>query len=177
MELQVMNLFFINSELVIDKSTVDSTSRVKLEREYEFMEIISTFLRAIRAGAIHPSHGAILLAHYGRLGPTFDLCCKVIVDVLREEGLLNNNGDLVVTAIVQSLQEVGGATIMYRCLFSLTFHHYSRLSWYLTVSFTMQRTRSPCPNSWSRVLYFAGLNFPSSDVSTVNSLSEFTHSC
>jgi cohesin complex subunit SA-1/2 len=93
-------------------SLVNSTSRAKLEREYVFVEIISTFLRAIRAGAIHPSHGAVLLAHYGRLGVTFDVCCKVVVDVLREEGMYRNNGEVVVTVVVQALQEVSGVLII-----------------------------------------------------------------
>ncbi len=67
---------------------------------------MSTFLRAIRAGAIHVRHGAILLAHYGRLGPSFDLCTKVIVEILREAGMFNDDGDLVVLVVTQALQEV-----------------------------------------------------------------------
>ncbi|SJL10386.1 uncharacterized protein ARMOST_13772 [Armillaria ostoyae] len=66
---------------------------------------MSTFLRAIRAGAIHVRHGAILLAHYGRLGPSFDLCTKVIVEILREAGMFNDDGDLVVLVVTQALQE------------------------------------------------------------------------
>lgn len=67
---------------------------------------MSTFLRAIRAGAIHVRHGAILLAHYGRLGPSFDLCTKIIVEILREAGMFNDDGDLVVLVVTQALQEV-----------------------------------------------------------------------
>ncbi|KAK0199245.1 hypothetical protein DFS33DRAFT_1376528 [Desarmillaria ectypa] len=52
----------------------DANSRARLEEEYVFIDVMSTFLRAIRADAIHVRHGAILLAHYGRLGPSFDLC-------------------------------------------------------------------------------------------------------
>ena len=97
---------------VADSPSVPSTSRVKLEREYVFVEVISTFLRAIRSGVIYPSHGAVLLAHYGRLDATFDLCCKVVVDVLREEGMYHKNGDLVVTVVVQALQEVSGVAMI-----------------------------------------------------------------
>lgn len=71
------------------------------------MGVMSTYLRAIRAGAIHVRHGAILLAHYGRLGPAFDSCSKVVVDVLREEGMYNNNGEVVATVIIQAIEEVG----------------------------------------------------------------------
>lgn len=70
------------------------------------MGTISTFLRAIRAGAVHVRHSAVLLAHYGRLGPAFDLCTKVIIDTLREEGMYRENGDIVVEIVTQALKEV-----------------------------------------------------------------------
>jgi cohesin complex subunit SA-1/2 len=79
---------------------------MQLEQEYAFIDVISTFLRAIRAGAIQIQHGAVLLAHYGRLGPTFDACSKVIVDVLREEGMMNNRGEVVSLVVTHALQEV-----------------------------------------------------------------------
>lgn len=75
---------------------------------------MTTFLRAIRAGVIHFRHAATVLAHYGRLGATFDLCSKVIVEILREEGMYKDNGDAVVNIISQALQEVSG------CLADLT---------------------------------------------------------
>ena len=79
--------------------------RSALEQEYQFMATISTFLRAIRTGAVHIKHSDVLLANYGRLGPSFDLCTKVIIDVLREEGMYNDNGELVVSVIKNSLLE------------------------------------------------------------------------
>jgi len=82
------------------------TTRSQLEREYAFMGTISTFLRAIRAGAIHVRHSAVLLVHYGRLSPAFDLCCKVIVEVLREEGMYKDQGATVVAVATQALREV-----------------------------------------------------------------------
>ena len=45
---------------------------------------------AIRAGAVDFKHNDVLLANCGRLGPSFDLCTKVIIDVLREEGMYND---------------------------------------------------------------------------------------
>ncbi|OBZ76095.1 Cohesin subunit psc3 [Grifola frondosa] len=81
------------------------TSRSQLEKEYTMIGVVTTFLRAIRAGVIHFRHAAILLAHYGRLGPAFDLCSKVIVDILREEGMYKNNGEAVVAVICQALRE------------------------------------------------------------------------
>lgn len=70
------------------------------------MGVVTTFLRAIRAGAIHFRHSAVLLTHYGRLGASFDLCAKVIVDILREEGLYKNNGEEVATIAKHALREV-----------------------------------------------------------------------
>ncbi|KAH7883079.1 hypothetical protein F5I97DRAFT_1979019 [Phlebopus sp. FC_14] len=80
-------------------------SRSLLEQEYQFMSTISSFLRAIRAGAVHVKHSAILLAHFGRLGPAFDLCTKVMIDILREEGLYNQNGNNVAEITIHALQE------------------------------------------------------------------------
>lgn len=70
------------------------------------MGVVTTFLRAIRAGVIHFRHSAVLLTHYGRLGPSFDLCSKVIVDVLREEGMYKDEGDAVISVVTQALREV-----------------------------------------------------------------------
>ncbi|KAF8062324.1 hypothetical protein FPV67DRAFT_1508040 [Lyophyllum atratum] len=84
---------------------IDVTSRARLEQEYLFIDVMSTFLRAIRAGALHIHHGSILLAHYGRLGPAFDACSKVVVEVLREEGMMKNQGDVVVAIVTQALRE------------------------------------------------------------------------
>ncbi|KAH9996308.1 hypothetical protein BJV77DRAFT_175068 [Russula vinacea] len=81
------------------------TTRTQLEQEYVFMGIISTFLRAIRAGAIHPSHSAVLLTHHGRLGVAFDHCSKIVVDVLREEGMYKGHGDVVVGVITSALKD------------------------------------------------------------------------
>lgn len=83
-----------------------------MEREYLFIDVISTFLRAIRVGAIHIHHGAVVLAHYGRLEVSFDTCSKAIVDVLREESVMNDSPEVIVTTVTQALQEV--SYIFYR---------------------------------------------------------------
>ena len=67
---------------------------------------MSTFLRAIRAGAVHVRHGAVLLAHFGRFGSIFDECSKIMVEVLREEGMFNRHPDAVVSVATQSIKEV-----------------------------------------------------------------------
>ncbi|KIL63611.1 hypothetical protein M378DRAFT_107004 [Amanita muscaria Koide BX008] len=83
----------------------DIPSRAELEQEYLFIDVVSTYIRAIRSGAIHIRHSGVLLAHYGRLGFAFDACTKVIVDVLREEGMMHENGDIVVIVVTQAMQE------------------------------------------------------------------------
>jgi cohesin complex subunit SA-1/2 len=86
---------------------VDPNSPTQFLNEYAFIELVVTFLRAIRAGVLHVRHTAILLSHYGRLGATFDQFTKPIVDILRDEGMSKDNGDVVVVVINQALQEVG----------------------------------------------------------------------
>ncbi|KAJ7701757.1 hypothetical protein B0H17DRAFT_1127998 [Mycena rosella] len=84
---------------------VDPTSEAQLLTEYSFLELILTFIRAIRAGVLHVRHTAILLSHYGRLGATFGHFVKSIVEILREEGMERDNGDVVVVVINQALRE------------------------------------------------------------------------
>jgi cohesin complex subunit SA-1/2 len=96
------------------------TTRTELEQEYVFMGVVSTFLRAIRAGAIHPRHSAVLLTHHGRLGVAFDHCSKVVVDVLREEGMYKGHGDIVVDVITSALKDV--SNIILPC-YSFLFIH------------------------------------------------------
>lgn len=90
----------------VQRGVLGQPTRSLLEQEYQFMATVSTFLRAIRAGAVHVKHSDVLLANYGRLGPSFDLCTKVIIDVLREEGMYNEHGDTVVEVIKKALLEV-----------------------------------------------------------------------
>ncbi|PFH50849.1 hypothetical protein AMATHDRAFT_3582 [Amanita thiersii Skay4041] len=87
------------------ETRLDVLSRAELEQEYLFIDVVTTYLRAIRIGAINPRHGAVLLAHYGRLGSAFDICTKIIIDVLREEGMSNDNADVVVTVVTHAMQE------------------------------------------------------------------------
>ena len=70
------------------------------------MEVVSTFLRAIRAGAVQIRHSVALLVHHGRLGASYDACLKVIVDILREQGMYNEQGDAIVAVVTESLREV-----------------------------------------------------------------------
>ncbi|KAJ3501848.1 hypothetical protein NMY22_g18781 [Coprinellus aureogranulatus] len=86
-------------------ATSNTDSRALLEREYLFIDVISTFLRAIRVNTIAVQHGAVLLSHYGRLGASFDACAQVVVNMVKDEGLKKSNGELVVNIVTKSLQE------------------------------------------------------------------------
>ncbi|KAG8707915.1 hypothetical protein FRC09_001541 [Ceratobasidium sp. 395] len=79
--------------------------QARLEREYAFHLVISAFLRAIRTGAIHIEHSAVLLGHYGRVSSVYDQCTKVIIEVLREEGMYGGNAEVVGRVLVAALQE------------------------------------------------------------------------
>jgi len=77
-----------------------------MAREYEISSIVSCFIRAIRARVVTVRHSGIVLAHYGRLDAIFDTCAKTIVDVLKEEGMLNSNGEVIVSVGSQAVREV-----------------------------------------------------------------------
>lgn len=74
--------------------------------------MVLTFLRAINADAIHYRHGSILLSHYNRLVPPFDICAKSLVDILRNEGISSGNGQAVSEVIIQALKEVRGQSLL-----------------------------------------------------------------
>lgn len=123
------------------------------------MNVVYAFMRAIRAGAIHPRHSSTLLAHYGRLGPAFDSCSKAVVDVLREEGMNKKNGEVVVAVVSQALREV---SYLHSISISLFLHLLPRRSpWYLIVSFRTKAIALPFPNSLPRASLLEGPNSPS----------------
>ncbi|KAL1748245.1 hypothetical protein HDZ31DRAFT_79792 [Schizophyllum fasciatum] len=84
---------------------VDPKSRTQLEKEYVFVDVITTYLRAIRAGVVDLRHCAVLLAHYGRFGANVDSCSKVVLDSLRQESRRGGDTELVVGVIIEAIQE------------------------------------------------------------------------
>lgn len=84
----------------------ENNVRAMLEREYLFIDVLSTFIRAIKIGAIHIKHVAIFLAHYGRLGNAVDAFSKDVVDQLKQEGMVKGNAEAVIEIVTRSLQEV-----------------------------------------------------------------------
>ncbi|KAF7319423.1 SCD domain-containing protein [Mycena chlorophos] len=91
---------------------VDLNSPAQLLNEFAFIDLIVTFIRAVRTGVLHIRHTAVLLSQYGRLGDTFDSFTKMIVDALREEGMeQDDGGEIIVTVVTQALQEAFGLVL------------------------------------------------------------------
>ncbi|KAH8829165.1 hypothetical protein DL96DRAFT_1814433 [Flagelloscypha sp. PMI_526] len=84
---------------------LNSRSHALLAKEYAFMAIVSSFMRALLGGQIHPRHGANLLPFYSRLGAQFDICCKKVVGWIRDEGFAKDEPDIVVEAVSQAMQD------------------------------------------------------------------------
>ncbi|KAH6910734.1 cohesin subunit [Coprinopsis sp. MPI-PUGE-AT-0042] len=87
------------------QNQVENNARAMLEREYLFVDVLATFIRAIKTGAIHMNHVAIFLAHYGRLGNAVDVFSKDVVDKLKLEGMVKGNVEPVIEIVTRSLQE------------------------------------------------------------------------
>jgi hypothetical protein len=51
-------------------------------------------------------HAGILLKEYGRLDGAFDASLQIVVEILQDEGIYNEDGDMVSKVIGQALQEV-----------------------------------------------------------------------
>ncbi|KAK0539390.1 cohesin complex subunit [Tilletia horrida] len=62
-------------------------SKALLKRELEFGTVVAALISGLRLGVFDVKHAGMLLKHYGRLGPVFDSCIKILVDVLREAAL------------------------------------------------------------------------------------------
>lgn len=77
-----------------------------LEREYLFIDAISTFLRTTHAETISVHDGSFLFARRGHLKVDFDICVKVFVAILREEGLMGDNNKVIMTVVIKAVQEV-----------------------------------------------------------------------
>ncbi|KZV96026.1 hypothetical protein EXIGLDRAFT_833952, partial [Exidia glandulosa HHB12029] len=77
----------------------------RLEREYATSQTLTMFLAGISAGAIDLKHAPVLLANYDRLEHSFDASTKRIVDILREEGVNKNRGDVVASVVSSALKE------------------------------------------------------------------------
>lgn len=74
--------------------------------EQRFISLVSHFVNAINTGCVDLQHGRILLSHYGYLGPSYDAVCREYIKMLRSETLQNKNGEVLVAAVIDCIQEV-----------------------------------------------------------------------
>ncbi|KAI6118900.1 hypothetical protein EDD16DRAFT_1519689 [Pisolithus croceorrhizus] len=100
-----------SEELTERDGSSDSRKMVSLKQEYQFIVTVLPFLRAVCVGAVHVSHGTVPLAHY------------VIMDILQEECMYNDNGEVIIDTVTQALKEYGRLVVIPTCVsgFSYSF--------------------------------------------------------
>lgn len=71
-----------------------------------FTSLIVSFLSAVKAGVINVRHTSKPLCYFGRLDAPYDQCMKVIIELLREEGMYKSNGVVVADVIKDAIKDV-----------------------------------------------------------------------
>lgn len=64
------------------------------------------FITALRSGVLDAQHSATFLSHFGYLGSSYDLCLRDLPWILQDEGIYNNEADMVQSVVAQALQDV-----------------------------------------------------------------------
>ncbi|WWC72404.1 uncharacterized protein I206_106366 [Kwoniella pini CBS 10737] len=70
-----------------------------------FLQLTSVLVAAIRKGVLEVEHAKEPLAHFGRLGSTYDAIVKKLVDALRDEGIYNKESETVQHVAGSALQQ------------------------------------------------------------------------
>ena len=65
----------------------------------------------MRARVIDAQHAGVMLSQYGRLDQSFDAAMPSLVEVLQEEGLYNNDSEMVTHVVAQALQQVSSKSV------------------------------------------------------------------
>ena len=78
-------------------------------QEMVFLQLTSVFVGAIRCGVLDVEHAKEPLAHYGRISATFDAVARKLVDVLRDEGIYNEEATTVQHVASSALQSVSSS--------------------------------------------------------------------
>jgi cohesin complex subunit SA-1/2 len=71
-----------------------------------FLKVASAFVAAVRCRVLDVDHAKEPLAHFGRFGPAYDAVCKMLVDVLRDDGMFNGEATTVQHVCGTALQSV-----------------------------------------------------------------------
>ncbi|WFD21141.1 cohesin complex subunit [Malassezia caprae] len=98
-------------ELFHDHNTPRSRKQVKasvppplLAKNLYLISLTSTIVAAIRAGALHISHSAPILAHYAWLSADFDVLCHELVSVMRDDALHGERAWAVCETVLEALK-------------------------------------------------------------------------
>ncbi|WWC65419.1 uncharacterized protein I303_108037 [Kwoniella dejecticola CBS 10117] len=76
-----------------------------IPEDLTFLQLTSIMVAAIRKGVLEIEHAKEPLAHFGRLGPTYDAIVKKLVDALRDEGIYNKESETVQHVAGSALQQ------------------------------------------------------------------------
>lgn len=74
---------------------------------YAFNDLIVAFSRAICSDVLDIHHSSTVLSHYGRFGPFYNECCRILGGALRQQGILGGAGDAAVGVALESMKTVG----------------------------------------------------------------------
>ena len=101
----------------------ETPSVEQAQQEMTFLKVTSAFVAATRCRVLDVDHAKEPLAHFGRFGPAYDAVCKMLVDVLRDDGMFNGEATTVQHVCGTALQSVRGG---YLCRLTLVFRPLSR---------------------------------------------------
>ncbi|CAO1636551.1 unnamed protein product [Parajaminaea phylloscopi] len=76
-----------------------------LQREFELNQSLSPLVSAIRLGLIDIGLVAPLIGKFGRVGRMYDVMAKLLIEVVREEGILSGEGHKAGKVILESLKD------------------------------------------------------------------------
>ncbi|CCV00698.1 unnamed protein product [Malassezia sympodialis ATCC 42132] len=86
------------------KQPVASVPPALLAKDLYLISLTSTLVAAIRAGALHISHAAPVLAHYAWLSADFDALCHELVAVMRDDALHADRAWAVCETVLEALK-------------------------------------------------------------------------
>lgn len=86
------------------KHTKTSVPSALLAKDLHLVSLTSTFVAAIRTGALHIGHAAPILAHYAWLSPDFDNLCHELLSVMRDDALHAERAWAVCETVLEALK-------------------------------------------------------------------------
>lgn len=78
----------------------------QLQREVELNQLTAPLVSAMRFGLVDITLAAPIIGKFGRLGQMFDVLVKLLIEVLREDGVLAKDGKSAADVVLDSLREV-----------------------------------------------------------------------